>query len=344
LTKGISIVDVAREAGVSIATASRVINKSSHPVSEATALRVLKAVERLGYSPSALARALVSQHSGIIGVLVGDNADPYFAAIVRGIHTAARQHGYLIIVCNTLRCAEMELDYVSLLTQYRADGILFVSGALMDSHHTEALTALVDRYRKRGGHIVALTEHFLNAPRISVDNRKASYDMTAFLIGLGHRRIGYVRGPANLRTALLREEGFCDALLDAGLPLRGECVVDGDFTFEGGSAAMNRLLDLPERPTAVFAANDMAAIGCVVAAQQRGLHVPQDVSVAGMDDIQPALFVNPPLTTVSVPMTDMGAQAASLLFELVAGQEVPEATIMPHALIVRGTTGPPPVP
>jgi len=107
---------------------------------------------------------------------------------------------------------------------------------------------------------------------------------------------------------------------------------------------MNRLLDLPERPTAVFAANDMAAIGCVVAAQQRGLHVPQDVSVAGMDDIQPALFVNPPLTTVSVPMTDMGAQAASLLFELVAGQEVPEATIMPHALIVRGTTGPPPVP
>lgn len=344
MAKGVSIVDVAREAGVSIATASRVINRSSHPVSEATALRVLKAAERLGYSPSALARALVSQHSGIIGVLVGDNADPYFATIARGIHTAARQHGYLIIVCNTLRCAQMELDYVSLLTQYRADGILLVSGALIDPHHTEALTVLVERYRKRGGHVVALNEHFLTVPRVSVDNRKASYDMTAFLIGLGHRRIGYVRGPSNLRTALLREEGFRDALLAAGLPVREEYIADGDFTFEGGSAAMNRLLDLPERPTAVFAANDMEAIGCVVAAQQRGLRVPQDVSVAGMDDIQPTLFVNPPLTTVSVPMADMGAQAASLLFELVAGREVPETTIMPHSLIVRGTTGPSPIP
>jgi LacI family transcriptional regulator len=341
LRKGISIVDVAREAGVSIATVSRVINKSDHPVSETTALRVLKAAERLGYSPSALARALVRQHSGIIGVLVGDNADPYFATIVRGIHTAACQHGYLIIVCNTLRCAQMELDYVSLLTQYRADGILLVSGALTDPHHDEALTALVERYRKRGGHVVALTEHFLSVPRVSVDNRRAGYDMTAFLIGLGHRRIGHVRGPANLRTALLREEGFRDALLDAGLSLQSEYVVDGDFTFEGGRAAMNRLLDLPERPTAVFAANDMAAIGCVVAAQQRGLRVPQDVSVAGMDDIQPALFVNPPLTTASVPMTEMGAQAASLLFALLAGQEVPEATVMPHSLIVRGTTAPP---
>ena len=166
MPKLVSLENVAREAGVSLTTASRVLNKSSHPVNPDTASRVLESAERLGYSPSALARALATQRSGIIGVLVGDNADPYFASIVFGIQATVRERGSLVIVCNTLRDPLAELDYIAMLDSYRADGILLVGGALMDQDHPERLQAACERYSRNGGQIISLSERPLQVPSV----------------------------------------------------------------------------------------------------------------------------------------------------------------------------------
>jgi LacI family transcriptional regulator len=341
LAKFASLQNVAREAGVSLTTASRVLNNSSHPVNQSTARRVVTAAERLGYSPNALARALVTQRSGIIGVLVGDNADPYFATIVHGIHGIVQSRGSLVIVCNTLRDPQMVLNYIAMLDSYNADGILLVGGALTELEFSEQIHTACERYCQNGGHIVTLSEYPLPVPRVSIDNVKASYDMTRYLVALGHEKIAYVRGPGNLHTSDLREQGFRQAMADAGLALRAGFLVDGDFTFEGGIAAMNALLALPERPTAVFAANDLIAIGCVVTALQRNLRVPQDISIAGMDNIEPTQYLTPQLTTVNVPMLEMGKQAAIGLFTLNEKGQFPESTVLPHSLVIRGTTAPP---
>ena len=164
--------------------------------------------------------------------------------------------------------------------------------------------------------------------------------MAKYLISIGYRKIAYVRGPHNLRTTILREDGFCRAASENSIPLDREYMVDGYFSFEGGVAAMEHLLGLSERPKAVFAANDLMAIGCVVTALQHGLRVPEDISIAGMDNIQSTQFVTPQLTTIDVPMIEMGKQAARHLFALIDGESVPEVTILPHSLIIRGTTAP----
>jgi len=341
VAKLVSLQNVAREAGVSLTTASRVLNNSSHPVNQSTARRVLKAAERLGYSPNALARALVTQRSGIIGVLVGDNADPYFAMIVHGIHAVVQSRGSMVIVCNTQRNPQTVLGYISLLDSYDADGILFVGGALTEPEYSEQIRLACERYCRNGGHIVTLSEYPLSVPRVSIDNVKASYDMTRYLIGLGHEEIAYVRGPENLHTTDLREQGFRQAMVEAGLSIRAEFVVGGSFTFESGQEAMQALLDLPKRPTAVFAANDLMAIGCVFTALQRGLRIPQDLSVVGMDNIESTQYLTPQLTTMEVPMVEMGRQAASCLFSMIEKEPFPAVTVLPHSLVIRGTAAPP---
>ncbi len=341
MTKIVSLKTVAHEAGVSIATASRVLGKSSHPVNSETAAKVLKVAERLGYSPNALARAIVTQHSGLIGVLVGDNSDPYFATITHGIHTVAHQHGSLVMVCNTLRDPQIELDYLAILDSYHAEGILLVGGVLTYPDHEEKMDAIIERYLKNGGYVVTLTDHRSCSATVTVDNYQASFDMAIFLTHMGHRRIGYVRGPANLSTSEKRERGFLDAMQAAAIPQRSISVVDGGFSVDIGMQAMHELMSQPRPPTAVFTANDLNAIGCLITALNLGLKVPEDVSIAGMDNIEPARYIIPPLTTVDIPMLELGKQAAARLFALIEGKPVPPITVLRHELVIRGSTAPP---
>src|SRR5262245_40279257 len=230
------IVDVARTAGVSITTVSRTFNPvSDYPVAPATRQRLLAAAAALQYSPSALARALVTRRSRIVGVLLGDIVDPYFAEIVRGIEDVARRAGYLVIVCNTSRDPGTERRYISALRDYRADAILFLGGDIFDAASRPALERELVAVTRQGTVAVGVAGDRAGLPSFDIDHAGAAEEMTRYLVGLGHQRIGFVGGLLGVSTARERLAGFQKGMAAAGL--NGELVEDGDFTYSGGLAA-----------------------------------------------------------------------------------------------------------
>lgn len=327
-----SLAEVARRAEVSIATASRVINDSPHPVAEATRERVLAAAQELGYSPSALARALVTRRSRIIGVIVGDIIDPYFAEITRGIEDVCSKAGYMTIVCNADRRTEIEIEQLKVLTDYHAEGVVFAGSGYAEDERGGELAALVERARDRGIKVLALARRDFEPPSVLVDNRAVAREVTEYLISLGHRRIAFIEGPAGLFTSAERLRGYEEAMEEAGL--EPGPIHDGDFTYDLGHAAAVRLLADAELPDAVIGANDETAIGALAALRQAGIAVPERISVAGMTDTRLARFSD--ITTVSIPLYQFGAIAAR---RIIAGEEgSDEETILPHRLVPRSST------
>lgn len=314
-----SLSDISRHAGVSIATCSRVLNGSAHPVSAATRDRVMRAAHELGYEPSALARALATRSSRIVGVIVGDIVDPYFAEIARGVEDVTTRLGYLTMVCSADLGTSAELAHVRLLRDYKAAGIVFAGSGRIGDPSTSELARAVG-----GARVVALAERDLDAPSIVFDNEAAARDITAYMRELGHRRIAFVEGPPDLHTSAQRLAGFRDA--------GGEDHIPGGFGYEHGTLAAERLLARPELPDAVIAANDDAAIGMLMRLREAGVDVPGQVSVAGIDDTRPARFVG--LTTVSAPLRDMGRLAAETVLE----QRAPDSVVLAHRVVPRATT------
>jgi len=326
-----SLVDVSRLAGVSTATASRVLNGSPHPVSAATRDRVMEAAQDIGYSPSALARALVTRRTRIIGVIVGDVVDPYFAEITRGVEDVAGRAGYLTIVCNADRRPDVEREYLNLLRDYDAEGAVFAgSGQVSEDEELSATVALA---RRQGMHVVALAPRAFEGSSVTVDSRAAAYDLVDYLVSLGHRRIGFVCGPADLVSARERLEGFRAALADHALEPGGLC--DGDFSYASGHAAAMRFLAEPELPDAVVGANDESAIGVLMGLRGAGVDVPGTVTVAGIGDTRPARFLD--LTTVNVPTAELGASAAR---RIIAGEGAGSdaRVVIPHQVVPRATS------
>lgn len=328
-----SLAEVARRAGVSIATASRALNGSTHPVSGEVRERIAVAARELGYSPSALARALVTRRSRIIGLVVGDIVDPYFAEIARGAEDVARRHGYLTIVCNADRRPDAELAYLGLLRDYQADGVIFAGGGPLAGPDTEPMADAIAAARRGGTEIVALAARAFDAPQVVVDNRAASYDITNYVLSLGHRRVAFVGGPSGFTTAADRRAGHDAAMSDAGLPTGP--VHEGAFDYESGKAAALRMVG-QGLPDAVVCANDESAIGVVMTLRQAGVGVPSQVSVAGIDDVRAASFID--LTTVRVPMYELGALGARRIVEA-PDAEATTPTVLPHRLVVRSSTG-----
>jgi LacI family transcriptional regulator len=318
-----SLSDISRHAGVSIATCSRVLNGSAHPVSEATRNRVLKAAEELGYAPSALARALVTRSSRIIGVIVGDIVDPYFAEIARGVEAVAANLGYLTMVCSAELGSEAELGHLRLLRDYHAAGIVFAGSGRSDDPSAGVLARAVEDARTRGSLVLALAQRDFEAPAILFDNEAAAHDITAHVRARGHEGIAFVEGPPGLHTSAQRLAGFRRA--------GGTDHVPGGFAYEDGLQAADRLLARETLPDAVIAANDEVAIGVLTRLRDAGVDVPGQVSVAGIDDLRPARFVG--LTTVSVPLHEMGRRAAQAVLDGQASDIVLE-----HALAIRATT------
>jgi LacI family transcriptional regulator len=323
-----SLADISRRAGVSIATASRVLGGSSHPVSAATRHRVLGAAEEIGYRPSELARALVKRTSRIIGVIVGDVVDPYFAEIARGVDDVAAPHGHLTMVCNTDRRPEAELAHLDVLRDYHAAGVVFAGSGYADGPESVPLAAAAQALQERGSAVVALAPRDLDCPSVLVDNRAAARDATEHLLALGHRRIAFVEGPPGLHTSARRLEGFEAAMVAAGAePVR----LAGGFEYEAGHAAADRLAESPRLPDAVLAVNDEVAIGLLTGLRRAGVDVPGAISVAGIDDTRPARLVD--LTSVSLPLRELGRSAARVVLEGAEG-----GAVLPHRLVARGTT------
>jgi LacI family transcriptional regulator len=332
--------EVAKKAGVSITTASRVLNHVDYPVAATTRRRVEVAARELHYSPSALARALVTRRSGIVGVLVGDMVDPYFAEIARGVEDAARGAGYLVIVCNTDRDPATERRYVETLSDYRVDALIFVGGEIVAAGERRKLKQLLNAASKRGTLAVACAGEHAGLPTIDIDHRAAAHDMLEYLVGLGHRRIGFIGGRRDVSTSGQREAGFGSALVAAGLAQPQ--TEDGGFTYTGGFDAARRLL-ARDAPTAIFAANDQMALGAIDAILAAGLSVPDDVSVVGFGGTSVAQHARPALTTVSMPRYELGVAAMDAVL---AGLDARSTRIEPrqfaYQIVVRQSSAPPP--
>jgi len=326
-----NIQDVAARAEVSIATVSRVLNRSDHKVNPETRDRVLAAVRALDYRPSALARGLQAKRTMTIGVIIPDISNLYYAEIVRGIQDRADEKGYSVLLQNTDRKEERILKSAHLLREKIVDGVVFSGGSL---HGSETLSALKE-LRNR---IVVIGRHEVDFPAALVDNIGGAAEAIQHLIDLGHRRIAFIGGPSDSTTMVDRLKGFDDAMTRNGLKIDPTLVMQGDLTARSGRSAAEKLLSEQNRPTAVFAGNDMTAFGVMYAARRLGLKVPDDLSVVGFDNVQLSSFFDPALTTVEIPRYSLGAGAVDMLIELISGAISNRQKWYRTSLVVREST------
>jgi LacI family transcriptional regulator len=317
-----------------------VLSASSHPIRAETRERVLQAALELDFRPNRLARALVTARTHTIGAIVHDISDPYFGEIVRGLEDAAHLSDYQVFACSSDRDPDRELTYVRALLSYRVDGVVFAGGGIENPAYQTELSRLLTTFRKQGGAVVVLAPNALRAPSVTVDNRAAAVEMTRYLLQLGHRQIAFVSGPPHIRTSRVRLAGYRAALRGAGVGREPDLEASGWFTSEGGAKAVSQLLERRPDLTAVFAANDVMAFGVLHELAGRGIAVPEEVSVAGFDDVQIAAYLHSPLTTVRMPMYHMGQEGARMVLDILAGRQV-RSHRLPVEVVIRASTGPP---
>lgn len=338
------ITDVAREAGVSIATVSRVLNGSDYPVKPDTRARVLAASKKLDFRPNDLARGLLLKKTRTIGLIVPDIANPYYPALLRGIEDVASAELYSVLFCNTDRRGDKSEHCVNSLLQKRVDGIIVAGGGTDFTHASRTFAAY-------GAQVVLIGRHRAKLPSVQIDNVQAARGATDHLIDLGHRDIACVSGPLALTSFEDRLSGYRRSLEDHDIGWDDRLIREAKADERSGYDAALSLLEGYPRPTAIFAGNDRMAIGALAAASDLELDVPRDVSIAGIDDIAMASYVRPALTSVALPMNEIGATAMRLMLELLNeaagaddGKRSPSArerTIrLPTRLVVRDSSGP----
>jgi LacI family transcriptional regulator, repressor for deo operon, udp, cdd, tsx, nupC, and nupG len=312
-TSPAKIADVARLAGVSVATVSRAL-ANPDVVSAEARTRVLDAVRAIGYTPNAAARNLRARRTMMVLVVVPDIANPFFAEVLRGIDSKLSTHGYGLIIANLDNSPAKEPRYVELAHARQVDGILLLCGHIPRDPKRSMADA--------GIPMVAACERIpdVSIPQVEINNRKAACEAVAHLASLGHQRIAYISGPKGNILDQERRAGYLDALNSVGLQADGMLDLEGDFTFRSGAKAATRLLAMARnvQPTAIFAANDEMAIGCIKTLHAAGIRIPQELSVVGFDAVEYADYCEPTLTTVRQPRNEIGAQAALLLVQSMA--------------------------
>jgi LacI family transcriptional regulator len=336
-----SITEVAKLAGVSTATASRVVSSSDYPVSAAARERVLEAAKALDYVPNALARGLLKSRVPVVAVMVHDITDPYFAEVVRGVEDGAAAAGYLVITCSSERNAERERSYVRLLRSMRAAAVVFAGSGLDDPSLNEEIDRHLAAMRADGAAVVHLSPHALGEPEVSVDNAAGIAGMVAALVGLGHRRIAFLAGPRALYVARERLAGYHRGLDAAGIAFDERLVVRTGFDRDGGAVGVDTLLAGDGPFTAICCANDLLALGALQRLAALGIDVPADVSVAGFDDISMAALTAPSLSTVRLPLREMGRRGFEHADALLAGVR-PDRQVLPTVVVLRDSTAAPP--
>ncbi|WP_331771239.1 LacI family transcriptional regulator (plasmid) [Embleya sp. NBC_00888] len=335
----VTLQQVAERAGVSSATASRALHGSNGTriVGEELRRRVLDAARELRYVSNAPAQALARSTTTVVGVVVHDVADPYFAAIAAGAMGVAREHGLLVMLAATFRDPELELDYLARLRAQRARAVVLAGSGFADRDFTRRLATEVDAYRADGGHVVAVGAHGIDSDTVRPANRAGAALAVRHLYELGHRRFGIVSGPRALTSVRDRLDGARRQLRSLGVMLPPAHVVDGGFTREEARAATRALMARAPEPTAIVVLNDVMAAGVLGALRDDlGLRVPDQVSVVGFDDLPFAADLNPPLTTIRLPLADIGARAMDMIL---TGPTIEARTIdLDAELVIRAST------
>jgi LacI family transcriptional regulator len=334
----VTVHDVARHAGVSIATVSRALNDRSR-ISAETRQHVLEVAKSLGYQPNDLARSLAGMATQTIALLLPDITNPFFPELVKGVQTLADERGHLLLLCHNADDGDKACADIAMLRRKKVDGILLVAGTLRGRGIAKATsgipTVVLDR-RMPGR----------RSDLVTVDHRAGAVTAVEHLLGLGHRRIAHLTGPRDISSSIERHLGWRQALEAAGIDPDPDLVVRGDFLEDGGYAGGRALLQRGVEFTAAFAANDLSAIGLLRSLNEAGLRVPADVSVVGFDGIHLTAYTAPPLTTIVQPVFDLGRRAAELLLDRLAGgppvdgTPKPQTVVLGTTLMVRASTGP----
>lgn len=334
-----TIKDVAKLAGVSISTVSRALS-GNIPVNDETRKKVIEAVQVLNYQPNVLAKGLKQGKTNTIGLIIPNIRNPIFPAVARGVEDFARESGYTVILCNTDENIKLEEEYVQTLRKRWVDGLIFATAGMESKHILEL---------KKDGFPVVLAvrdmEDFL-IDTVKIDNFKAAYEAINYLIGKGYKRIAIVNGKLELSVYNQRFEAYKKALMDANLPIIEDLIVGdtykgiGDKASENGYAALTNLLKAGKKFDAVFAANDLRAIGAIRAIKDHGLRVPKDIAVMGFDDLEFSSLLDPPLTTVSQPLYQIGVRAVKRLLKIIdkKGNYKPHIEILETHLEIREST------
>lgn len=343
----VTLDDVAQAAGVSPATASRVLNGATQVRADLRD-RVLAAAGELAYAPNAHAQALARASSRAVGVICHDIGDPYFAGVARGVMRAAADEGLQVILGSTFRDPDREVSYVSMMRGQRVRAILLIGSGFEDRGWQKAMHRELAPYTAGGGRVAAVSRHQgLRVDAVLPENRAGGAALADALLGLGHRDFAVLTGPRMLTTVVDRLGGFEDALAKAGVALHPDQIVEGSFSRDGGYEAATELLRRGLRATCVFALTDVMAVGALTALREHGLTVPADVSLAGFDDIPIIADLTPPLTTVRLPLEDLGKRVMAMALrpagprsriERVSGEVVLRESTAPPPAKIRVTT------
>ena len=327
----VTIKDVAREAGFSVATVSRVLNNSG-PVRDETRRRIEEVAGRLHYTPNVAARSLITRKTLTIGVLLPDLYGEFFSEVIRGIDRAARNGGYHLLVSGSHNDRE-EIEAAVHAMHGRVDGLIVMSPGLEPR-------AIVAGLPRRLPLVLLNCEEECNEfDSVNVDNYGGAREMVRHLVGLGHQRVAIIGGASDNYDARERLRGYRDAVEGRGGVASEELLVEGDFTESSGHKAARKLLALDPRPTAIFAANDSMAIGALSALREAGVLVPEDMAVAGFDDIPIARYLSPPLSSVHVPIRGLGMRAVERLLLAMTDAEEKAREVLPTRLVVRESCG-----
>jgi LacI family transcriptional regulator len=330
---------VAREAGVSAQTVSRVLNNRPD-VSPATRARIKEIMQRLGYQPNAMARSLASRRTRTLGLITDDFSDYFFAQVIAGAEEEARRRGYFFMLGSTEHNPQDEPEYIRLFSQRHVEGFLFAhSSTGTDNRH---LADLVD------SEVPVVTASY-HVPGniftvVDVDNLTGGRQVARHLLEGRHTSVAMIKGPAGWKSVSDRVAGFEQTLRNAGFELESQHVAQGDWSYASGYRSMRQILEHSQAFTALFAHNDQMAIGAMRATREAGIRIPQDLAVVGYDDIPAAEYADPPLTTIRQPMREVGATAARLLIERIEQEEPPEGgaeVLLSPELIQRASSGNP---
>jgi DNA-binding LacI/PurR family transcriptional regulator len=325
--------EVAKLAGVSVATVSRVLNNNPD-VSPELRSRVLQAVEKLNYKRNRVARSLRAKTSLIIGLLISDIQNPFFTSVVRGVEDVAYAHGYTLLLCNSDEDSAKERLYIDIMLAERVAGVIISPVAEVDNYSSVLLQA--------GVPIVAMDRRMrdLEVDTVVVNNVEGVYQAVGYLIEQGHRRIGFIGGPTRTTTGRERQEGYQRALTEHGIELDQGLIQIGDFKQDSGYQMACKLLEMDDPPTAIFAANNLMTLGALNAIHQKGLNIPRDVAIVGFDDMPWAPSLAPPLTAVAQPTYELGCTAADFLLSRIADPERPvEQICLRTTLVIRESSG-----